>query len=126
MLGEPWQTAANRRPSFAFSSYEWLSQVKAKEDSTKSKLFFVHGCGGSGKAYLYKTLLAPIVRKDIKRLPSSSIAALLRDDGHTAHSMLKIPIKVNETSDCGINRGTADLIYKLIFFGMKHDEEMRI
>ena len=59
-------------------------------------------------------------------MPSSGIAALLLDDGHTAHSMLIIPIKVNETSDCGINRGTADLIYKLIFFGMKHDEEMRI
>ena len=45
-------------------------------------------------------------------MPSSGIAALLLDDGHTAHSMLKIPIKVNETSTCGINRGTAtaDLI----------------
>ena len=49
-------------------------------------------------------------------MPSSGIAALLLDDGHTVHSMLKIPTKVNETSTCGINRGTADLIYKLFFF----------
>ena len=47
-------------------------------------------------------------------LSSSGIATLLLDDGHTAHSMPKIPIKVNET--CRINRGTAsaELIKKTV------------
>ena len=61
------------------------------------------------QTFFFNTFLAHIRSQEhiALTLSSSGIAALLLDDGHTAHSMPKIPIKVNETSTCRINRGTA-------------------
>ena len=51
-------------------------------------------------------------------MASPGIAALLIHNCHTAHSMLKIPIKVNETTTCVTNRGSvsADFISKSKLF----------
>lgn len=76
--------------------------------------FFIYGPGGTGKTYLYKTLLAG-VRSQGKigvAVASSGIVALLLPGGRTAHSRFHIPININDESICEIKPRTqlAELI----------------
>ena len=75
---------------------------------SKNQIFFIDGPGGTGKTFLYSTLLANIrVNSDVAlAVASSGIAALLLDKGRTAHSRFKIPIIVDETSTCSINKNS--------------------
>ena len=70
------------------------------------KVFFIDGPGGTGKTFLYNTLMAK-VRSQSKialGLASSGIAALLLPGGRTVHSRLKVPIDINELSVCNISK----------------------
>jgi len=72
--------------------------------------FFIDGPGGTGKTFLYNTILAKVRLCGQIALPvaSSGIAALLISGGRTAHTRFKIPIKLNETSTCNISRGSKE------------------
>ncbi|XP_010451099.1 PREDICTED: uncharacterized protein LOC104733194 [Camelina sativa] len=80
------------------------------------RLFFLQGLGGTGKTYLYKTIIAKIrsISKIVIPVASAGIAALLLPGGRTAHSRFKIPINLHEGSTCDIKPGTmlATLITK--------------
>ena len=71
-------------------------------------MFFIDGPGGTGKTYLYNTLLSTVRRNgDIAlAVASSGIAALLLVGGRTAHSRLKIPIKLDELAVCNIKKNS--------------------
>lgn len=78
------------------------------------KLFFVYGSGGTGKTYLWRTVLAKI-RSEGKiaiAVATSGIAALLLPGGWTGHSRFHIPLNATEESTCTIKKGTqlAELI----------------
>uniref|UniRef100_A0A2N9J2K3 ATP-dependent DNA helicase n=1 Tax=Fagus sylvatica TaxID=28930 RepID=A0A2N9J2K3_FAGSY len=79
-------------------------------------MFFVYGHGGTGKTYLYRTILSAIRSKGKIALAvaSSGIAALLLPGGRTAHSRFHIPINVNDDSTCDIKQRsqTAELLSK--------------
>src|ERR1044071_8403523 len=66
------------------------------------------GPAGTGKTFLYNTLLAYIrSHGDIAlAVASSGIAALLISGGRTAHSRFKIPFKLDEFSTCNISRNS--------------------
>ncbi|GJZ38006.1 ATP-dependent DNA helicase PIF1-like protein, partial [Tanacetum coccineum] len=68
-------------------------------------LYFVYGYGGTGKTFLWKTLVARIRRQGdiVLNVASSGIASLLMSGGQTAHSRFHIPINVDETSHCSIS-----------------------
>ena len=68
------------------------------------KVFFIDGPGGTGKTFLYNTLMAQIRSQSqiALGLASSGIAALLLPGGRTVHSRLKVPIDINELSVCNI------------------------
>ena len=70
-----------------------------------NKVFFIDGPAGTGKTFVYNTLLANVRSKGNIALAvaSSGIAALLLDGGRTAHSRFKIPLVTNETSNCNIS-----------------------
>ncbi|GET67424.1 uncharacterized protein LOC104885245 [Rhizophagus irregularis DAOM 181602=DAOM 197198] len=70
--------------------------------------FFVDGPGGTGKTFLYNTLLATVrSRGEIAlAVASSGISALLIDGGRTAYSRFRIPLKLDELSTCNISRGS--------------------
>ncbi|XP_050205787.1 uncharacterized protein LOC126655597 [Mercurialis annua] len=84
----------------------------------KGKQFFIYGHGGTGKTYLYQTIIYKFrsESKIVIVVASSGIAALLLPGGRTAHSRFKIPINLNECSTCEIKKGTqlAELIKEAV------------
>ena len=75
----------------------------------ETRAFSIDGPGGTGKTFLYNTMLAKLRSQGQIELAmaSSGIAALLLQGGRTVHSRLKIPIPVNEISACNISKKTA-------------------
>jgi hypothetical protein len=74
-----------------------------------SRLFFVAGCGGTGKTFLWTTLASRLrgEGKIVLAVASSGIAALLLPGGRTAHSRFRIPLALNDQSSCSISQRTA-------------------
>ncbi|XP_074339091.1 uncharacterized protein LOC141677199 isoform X4 [Apium graveolens] len=76
--------------------------------------YFVYGPGGTGKTFLWSTILARLRSegKIVLAVASSGIASLLIEGGRTAHSRFKIPIDPNEFTCCEIKQNTylAELI----------------
>ena len=79
-------------------------------------MFFVYGHDGTGKMYLYRTILSGIRSKGKIALAvaSSRITALLLPGGRTTYSRFHIPINVNDDSTCDIKQRTqaAELLSK--------------
>ncbi|XP_020090329.1 uncharacterized protein LOC109711570 [Ananas comosus] len=69
---------------------------------------FVYGHGGTGKTYLWQTIISKLRSegKIVLAVASSGIASLLLPGGRTAHSRFKIPLKIDEFSTCEIKKGT--------------------
>nr|GEU45308.1 hypothetical protein [Tanacetum cinerariifolium] len=61
-------------------------------------LFFVYGCGGTGKTYLWKTIISWIrsLGRIVLLVASSGISSLLFPGGRTAHSRLDNPNAENQ------------------------------
>lgn len=72
----------------------------------KGFTFFVYGYGGTGKTYLYKTIISALRSQGKIVLPvtSSALTTLLFSRGRTAHSRFKIPIDINENFTCNIKK----------------------
>lgn len=70
--------------------------------------YFVYGHGGTGKTFLYRTIIAKLrsERKIVLAVASSGIASLLLPGGRTAHSKFKIPLDLFEDSTCTIKQNT--------------------
>ena len=88
----------------------FTSIMTAVNDSEQyPQIFFVDGPGGTGKTFLYNTLLAQVRSQSqiALGLASSGIAALLLSGGRTVHSRLKVPIDINELSVCNISKQSA-------------------
>ncbi|XP_035838923.1 uncharacterized protein LOC118486528 [Helianthus annuus] len=69
---------------------------------------FVFGSGGTGKTYLWKTLISCFRSRGqiVLSVASSGIASLLLPGGRTAHSRFKIPFELDKDSCCLIDVGT--------------------
>ncbi|XP_044458405.1 uncharacterized protein [Triticum aestivum] len=76
--------------------------------------FFVSGYGGTGKTYLWSAICDFLrgERKIVLTVASSGIASLLLPGGRTAHSRFKIPILLEDNTQCDIKRGSK--LYKLL------------
>jgi hypothetical protein len=74
----------------------------------KGGVFFVYGHGGTGKTYLWRTLICRLRSegKIVIAVASSGIAALLLPGGRTAHSRFQIPINITDSSTCGFKQGS--------------------
>ena len=66
--------------------------------------FFLDGPAGTGKTFVYKTLIHTIRARGDNPITvaSTGIAATLLPGGRTAHSVFKIPLKLTTTSTCNI------------------------
>ncbi|KAI5390569.1 hypothetical protein KIW84_075757 [Lathyrus oleraceus] len=69
-------------------------------------VFFVDDPGGTGKTFLYRTLMASLRSRGeiVLATASSGIAATLLPGGRTAHSRFKIPIDIQPSSISGIEK----------------------
>jgi ATP-dependent DNA helicase PIF1 len=78
------------------------------DDSAPSRAFYIDGPAGTGKTFLYKTLLAKfrMEGKIALATASSGIAAILLPGGRTAHSRFKYPQKILPNSTCNIGYRT--------------------
>jgi hypothetical protein len=73
----------------------------------KNLLMMLDGPGGTGKTFLYDTLINELRRLNKIVLPVASTGiAASHIGGKTAHSQFKIPLKTDVTSLCSIKRGT--------------------
>ena len=70
--------------------------------------FFISGHGGTGKTFLWNTVVTYLraQRRIVLTVASSGVASLLLPNGRTAHSRFRIPIDIDELSVCDIKRGT--------------------
>ena len=71
---------------------------------TSAKCFFIDGPGGTGKTYLYKSLIYKLKcdKKKFVATATTGIASLLLPDGRTAHSKFGIPLSLNDNSTSSI------------------------
>ena len=82
------------------------------------RCFFLDGPGGSGKTYLYNTLMSFVRGRQQVVLPfaTTGIAATLMKGGRTVHSGFKLPVPLDETSVSKVKQDSpeADLFRKSI------------
>ncbi|XP_050887928.1 uncharacterized protein LOC127093069 [Lathyrus oleraceus] len=71
-------------------------------------VFFLHGYGGTGKTFMWRTLSSALrsQEKIVLIVASSGIASLLLPGGRTAHSKFKIPVPTLDNSTCNIDKDT--------------------
>ncbi|XP_071699017.1 uncharacterized protein [Rutidosis leptorrhynchoides] len=84
------------------------NQVISAVTQQAGGLFFLYGPGGSGKAFVYKTILTKLRSEKLIALSvaSSGITSLLLLGGRTAHSRFVIPLELMENSTCRIKQKT--------------------
>ncbi|XP_073358077.1 uncharacterized protein [Aegilops tauschii subsp. strangulata] len=76
--------------------------------SGKTSFFFVSGYGGTGKTFLWSSIISYLRGKEriVLTVASSGVAALLFPGGRTAHSRFKIPISLDDNGTCDIKRSS--------------------
>jgi len=83
----------------------------------QGKLFFMYGSGGTGKTFVWTTLMSRLRRqgKIVLAVVSLGIASLLLPGGRTTHSRFKIPIDLHNESTCNITQQmkVAELVRKV-------------
>ena len=69
------------------------------------RLFFLDAPGGTGKAFVLSAIrdFLRARRKQVIAVDTSAVAAVLLDGGHTAHSVIKIPIPATAESTCNFS-----------------------
>jgi hypothetical protein len=75
----------------------------------RPEFFFVSGYGGTGKTFLWNTIITYLRanKKIVLPVASSGAASLLLPRGRTSHSRFKIPCDdLDETTTCNIKWGT--------------------
>ncbi|GBM09184.1 hypothetical protein AVEN_169133-1 [Araneus ventricosus] len=74
------------------------------------KCFFLDGPAGTGKTFVYSTLLHAFRGKGDQAIAvaSTGITTTLLSGGRTAHSIFKIPLTLNATSTCNLKPNTSE------------------
>ncbi|CAI0430085.1 unnamed protein product [Linum tenue] len=100
--------------SLNMDQFEAYSAIMVSIHGNLGRSFFLYGHGGTGKTFLYNTVIAKLksLSKVVIVVASSGIAATLLPNATTAHSRFKIPLHLDGTSTCSIKKGThlAELI----------------
>jgi len=95
--------AKNRLNGDQRNAYEIILNAMTNKEG---KLFFVYGSGGTGKTFVWTTLLSRLRGrgKIVLAVALSGITSLLLLGGRTAHSRFKISIDLHDESTCNITQ----------------------
>ncbi|KAL6540370.1 hypothetical protein OROHE_012141 [Orobanche hederae] len=90
---------------FQKSAYDAIVQSVQHD---QGRLFFISGHGGTGKTFLWNTIISKFRSESMIVLPvaTTAIAALLMPNGRTAHSRFRVPLDLSAKSTCEIKYGT--------------------
>ncbi|XP_053164950.1 uncharacterized protein LOC128350575 [Hemicordylus capensis] len=106
------QTAEEMSRTFNDDQKAAIEQILAasQNDELDHRCFFLDGPGGSGKTYLYKTILSTVRGQGEVALPvaSTGIAANLLQGGRTYHSQFKLPVPILENSVSNMRLNSQD------------------
>ncbi|GJU21553.1 putative ribonuclease H-like domain-containing protein [Tanacetum coccineum] len=95
-------------------------EVMESVNNKKGQFYFVYRPRGTGKTFLYKTIISRLrsERMIILAVASSGIDSLLLPGGRTAHTRFVIPLKLMKNSTCGIKQNThlAELMQQVQLF----------
>lgn len=84
-------------------------------DGEDGGVFFVHGPQGTGKTFLYKTLLAMVCgqKKIVVATTTSGVTASIMPSRRTVHSRFKIPLSIDDGGFCSFTKQsrTAKLLW---------------
>nr|GEX75019.1 DNA helicase [Tanacetum cinerariifolium] len=74
----------------------------------EQELIFVYGHGGTGKTFLWNTIIYALRAEGriVLAVASSGVASILLPAGRTAHSRFKLPLDLTDTSICSIKKNT--------------------
>ncbi|GJW31761.1 DNA helicase [Tanacetum coccineum] len=74
----------------------------------RAELIFVYCHGGTGKTFLWKSIISTLrcEGKIVLVVASSVIASLLLPSGQTAHSRFKLPIELTKESLCNVTKNS--------------------
>jgi hypothetical protein len=106
------QIAAQLIPTLNDKQTEAFNKIVAAVDNEneQERYFFLDGPGGSGKTYLYTTLMSFLRGRSNTVLPfaTTGIAATLLAGGRTIHSGFKLPVPLDERSVSSMRAGTTN------------------
>ena len=80
----------------------------AIQNPSSNNVFFIDGPGGSGKTYLYNTLLHSMKGRNISFLAVSwtGVAAMLLLEGKTSHVGFRLPLFIDESTTIKVKRNS--------------------
>lgn len=83
---------------------EIVGAVRANKGGT----YFVSGYGGTGKTFLWNSIISNLrsERRIVLAVASSGVASLLLPGGRTGHSRFRIPLDISDRSRCNISRNS--------------------
>lgn len=87
-------------------------QLVARQQGTSSNdnLIYIDAPGGTGKTFLLNVIIKGMTKKGFKVLAvaHTGVAAILLENGRTAHSMFRLPLNIceDESPHCDIRKGS--------------------
>ncbi|KAK9067683.1 hypothetical protein SSX86_011794 [Deinandra increscens subsp. villosa] len=99
---------ARLRASLNRKQTEIYEAVMHARSSNTQLLLFVYGHGGTGKTYLWASIISGLRSSGdiVLAVAASGVASLLLASGRTAHSRFKLPIEPTEESACYIKKNS--------------------
>ena len=102
-LSLQYSTSLNESQRLAYDSI-----MEAMRDETLERFFYIDGPGGSGKTYLYNTLLHSVRAQGgtFISVAWTGVAAMLLLDGQTSHTGFRLPLRIDETTSLHQDRSS--------------------
>nr|GEU44823.1 DNA helicase [Tanacetum cinerariifolium] len=107
-----WQRMSDDVPRTVSNSLHiqdlYMNDPELEANENKQEMIFVYGHDGTGKTFLWRTLINNMRSegKIVLAVASSGIASLLLPAGRTAHSRFKLLLDLTDKSLCNIKKNT--------------------